>query len=402
MNWKRLKAIPKFSTTIRDALVVTAILLMASFANASVALPQQNQSASFAQLAHRAETAMQAGHTAEATRLFRRAVTLRPNWPEGWWFIGTMSFDAGKFTAAKDAFVHFVSVEHKQAGPGFGMLGLCEFQLHHYRLSLNALERGRVLGLGENWDFTQTVLYHAGILYTFFGEPAVGLQRLTLAANRLAAAHSKDPTHAVLNNTALINAFGLGALRMRKLPSQISDSEAPLVQQAGNAQALIALQERAKAGVELKKIAALYPSHPGVHYMYGVYLLRVDPPAAIAQFKREIEISPSSSAARIQLAFEYLRTAQYQQGIKYAQKAVALAPKNFVARVVCGKLWLGLGKTQQALVQLKTAVRLSPDSPDARFAYATALAQAGKTAEATHQRQEFERLRKLESKGNRN
>ena len=131
---------------------------------------------------------MQAGHAAEAVRLFRRAVALRPGWAEGWWFIGTTSFDAGKFTVAKDAFQHFVSVEHKQPGPGFGMLGLCEFQLHHYKLSLNALERGRVLGLGQNWDFTQTVLYHAGILYTFFGEPAVGLQRLTLVANRLAAA----------------------------------------------------------------------------------------------------------------------------------------------------------------------------------------------------------------------
>lgn len=345
---------------------------------------------------------MQAGHTAQAIHLFQRGVALRPNWPEGWWFIGTMSYDAGKFTTAKNAFQHFVSVEHQEPGPGYGMLGLCEFQLHHYRLSLDALEHGRVLGLGQNWDFTQTVLYHAGILYTFFGEPAVGLQRLTLVANRLAAAHSKHPNDAVLNNTALISALGLGALRMRILPSQISDKEAPLVQQAGNAQALIALQERGQAGVELKRIVALYPSHPGVHYMYGVYLLKVDPPSAIAQFKREIEISPSSSAARIQLAFQYLRNADYHQGLKYAQQAIALAPKNFVAHVVCGKLWLGLGNKTQALAQLKTAVKLSPDSSDARFAYATALAEAGKTTEAAHQRKEFERLRKLENKGNRN
>lgn len=387
---------------MQRAPIVMAILLLASIANASISTPLQGQSDSFAQIAQSAESAMQAGHTSQATRLFQRAVAIRPNWPEGWWFIGTMSFDAGKLSVAKDAFQHFVSVEHTEPGPGYGMLGLCEFQLHQYRSSLDSLEHGRVLGLGQNWDFTQTVLYHAGILYTFFGEPAVGLQRLTLVANRLASAHSKNPNNAVLNNTALINALGLGALRMRKLPSQISNSEAPLIQHAGNAQALIALQERGAAGVELKRIVALYPSHPGVHYMYGVYLLRVDPPSAIAQFQREIEISPSSSAARIQLAFQYLRNAHYHQGLKYAQQAIALAPKNFVAHVVCGKLWLGLGKTDQALVQLKTAVQLSPESSDARFAYATALAQAGKTTQAAHQRKEFERLRKLENKGNRN
>src|SRR5207249_11307991 len=93
---------------------------------------------------------------------------------------------------------------------------------------------------------------------------------------------------------------------------------------------------------------ALSPSEPGVHYMYGVYLLKEHPPLAINEFRREIEVSPSHDAARIQLALEFLRTGEYEQGLKYAREAVGLAPGNFVAHVACGRLWLELGKTDRS------------------------------------------------------
>ena len=65
---------------------------------------------------------MDADHVPEAIRLYGRATALRPNWSEGWWHLGTLFFDAGRFHEARDAFEHFVSVERKQPGPGFAML----------------------------------------------------------------------------------------------------------------------------------------------------------------------------------------------------------------------------------------------------------------------------------------
>ena len=332
-------------------------------------------SSSFEYLAERARAAMEADHVPEAIRLYTRATTLKPGWSEGWWHLGTLLFDAGRFTEARDAFAHFVLIERREPGPGFAMLGLSEFQLKHYRKALSALELGRKLGLGTDQAFMDTVLFHDGILNTLLGKPEIALERLTLAANQIASAHPEAPKDAVFANLELLDAFGIAAL--------------------GIAKALIALQDRVVAETELQRLLALYPSEPGVHYMYGVYLLKEHPPLAINEFRREIEVSPSHDAARIQLALEFLRTGEYEQGLKYAREAVGLAPGNFVAHVACGRLWLELGKTDRALEELRTAVKLAPGSPDAHFALSQALSASGRNREARHERAEFERLKAL-------
>lgn len=350
---------------------------------------------SFDQLAARAQAAMDANQTQTAILLYQRAIALRPSWSEGWWELGTMFFDAGQLTQARDAFLHFVSVEQEQPGPGFGMLGLTEFRLGEYQDALTALERGRTLGLGTNPAFVRAVLEHDGILYNLFGQPEIALVRLTLVANQIAAANPNMPEDAVLNNNELLDAFGLAALRIPELPANLAPHRVSLVQQAGHAQALVALQDRVAAGAEMKQLVARYPSVPNVHYMYGVYLLKEDPPAAVNEFRQELVVSPKNPAAHIQLALEYLRVSDYKQGLKFAQQAIVLAPDNFVAHVACGELWMGLGNTDHALRELRTAVKLSPGSPDAHFQLSRALAAAGQNRKAARQRAEFERLKSL-------
>jgi tetratricopeptide (TPR) repeat protein len=358
-------------------------------------------SRSFEELANRARQALDANHNSEAIRLFERAVELRPTWSEGWWSLGTVFYDASQFAQAHDAFLHFVTVEHTQAGPGYGMLGLTEFQLKDYQKARIAFERGIALGLGDNAEFAEEVLYDDGIVNNLVGQPEFALIRLKLIANRIAAAHPQDPVSSVLADTRLLDAFGLAALRMQKLPTEIPEGKAKLVREAGVAQAYVAELDNANAGKEIRQIVAGYPSEPGVHYMYGVFLLKEDPPSAPEQFRQEIAISPRDAAARIQLALEFLRVSDYKQGLKYAQEAIALVPDNFVAHVACGRLWLGLGNSDRALHELHTAVKLSPGSPEAHFALSRALTEAGKTSEAALERKEFERLKALANKDDR-
>jgi tetratricopeptide (TPR) repeat protein len=350
---------------------------------------------SFEELARHAQAAMEADRVQEAIRLYIQATKLRPDWSEGWWHLGTLLFDARRFGEARDAFADFVRIERKQPGPGFGMLGLSEFQLRHYARALPDLERGTQLGLGTNPDFTRTVLYHDGIVNALLGHPEIALQRLTLIANLEAAAHPDTPKDTVLSDVELLDAFGTAALQIRKLPMDVPAARLPVVRKVGHAQALVALQDRVAAEEELKQVLATYGSDPGVHYVYGVFLLKEHPPLAVDEFRREIEISPSHDGARIQLALEFLRTADYTEGLKYAREAVALAPDNFVAHVACGRLWLALDKTDRALPELRTAVRLAPRSPDAHFALSQALSQAGRNNEAARERAEFTRLKAL-------
>src|SRR2546429_3699994 len=221
---------------------------------------QDANPASFEKLAERAQAAMNADRVPEAIRLYDRATRLRPDWSEGWWHLGTLLFDAGRFREARDAFAHFASIERKQPGPGFAMLGLSEFQLKHYTRALPALERGRKLGLGTNQEFVRSVLVHDGITNALLGKPEIALQRLTLAANQFAAAHPEAPEDAVLADLKLLDAFGIAALRIPKLPSDLAALQIPVVRLAGRAQALIALQDRVAAETEFKQLLALYPS----------------------------------------------------------------------------------------------------------------------------------------------
>lgn len=349
----------------------------------------------FEAVAARAQAALAADHVGDAIGLYARATGLRPDWSEGWWHLGTLLFDSGRYREARDAFGHFVAVEQKEPGPGYAMLGLSEFRLKGYHKSLAALEHGRQLGLGTNPEFSRTVLYHDGILEALLGQPEIALTRLNLAANQIAAAHPDAPREAVFSDTELLDALGIAALRIPKLPSDLPSGQRGMVRMAGRAQALIALQDRVAAETEFKQLLALYPSQPGIHYFYGEFLLKEHPPLAIDEFRRELDVSPSHASARIQIAFQLLESGDYQQGLKYAQQGVALAPDNFVARVACGRLWLALDKTDRAIEELRRAVRLAPGSPDAHFALSRALAQAGHITEATSERSEFERLKAL-------
>jgi len=350
---------------------------------------------SFEKLAARAQAALNAERIPEAIRLYEHATKLRPNWSEGWWHLGTLFFDAQRFGEARDAFAHFVATERKQPGPGFGMLGLSEFQLTHYAEAQAALEKSIKLGVGTDPAFVREVLIHDGILNAESGKPEIALQRLTLAANQIAAENPDAPKDAVFADLKLLDAFGVAALRISNLPAKLPPEQLPMVRLAGRAQALIALQDRVAAETELKQLVALYASQPGVNYMNGVFMLKEHPPLAVDAFRREIQVSPSDASPRIQLAFEFLRTGDYQQGLKYAKEAVGLAPNNFVAHVACGRLWLETGKTDSAMEELRLAVRLAPGSPDAHFALSRALTAAGRDREAAHERAEFERLKTL-------
>lgn len=357
---------------------------------------------SFEQLKKQAETALKADQIPEAIRLYDRATQLQPSWSEGWWHLGTLLFDADHYAEARDAFAHFVTVERKQPGPGFAMLGLTEFELKDYEKAVSALEIGVQKGLGTDPTFNRSVLYHDAILNTLFGKPEIALKRLTLAADQIAAANPANPKEAALADSELLDAFGIAALRLRKLPADLAPEQGALVRMVGHAQALVAVQDRAAASTEFKDVVSRFDSAPGVHYLYGVFLLKEDPAHASEEFQKEAAISPSDAAPWIQLALGHLRGGEYQEGLPCAKKATELAPDDFVAHVAYGRLWMELGNAQNAIRELQTAVKLAPGSPDAHFALARALSRGGRAKDAEREQAEFERLKALADAENQN
>ena len=151
---------------------------------AGLFLPAERQDArgsadpeSFEKLAERARAAMDADRVPEAIRLYERATGLRPDWTEGWWHLGTLLFDASRYREARDAFAHFVATEKKQPGPGFGMLGLSEFQLKDSAKALAALERGTMARQAFGDDVVEHYLNYARTEQALFDRVVTGYER---------------------------------------------------------------------------------------------------------------------------------------------------------------------------------------------------------------------------------
>src|SRR5262245_42933476 len=54
----------------------------------------------FDQVANRAEEAKNANRIEEAIELYRKALSLRSRWAEGWWYLGTLLYERDAFADA--------------------------------------------------------------------------------------------------------------------------------------------------------------------------------------------------------------------------------------------------------------------------------------------------------------
>src|SRR5262249_10851360 len=64
----------------------------------------EQQDSSFEALSKSATASREAGDLKKAIEYYRRALQLRADWTEGWWYLGTMSYDANRFLDAIPSF----------------------------------------------------------------------------------------------------------------------------------------------------------------------------------------------------------------------------------------------------------------------------------------------------------
>lgn len=335
----------------------------------------------FPELSKQAASARESNHVDQAIRLYRECVRLKPAWAEGWWYLGTMLYDQGTFTGARDALTKFVKLEPK-AAPGWALLGLSDYEKKNYADSLRELESGLALGLKGDPAMSKVTRYHSALLLTYFGQFEPALLRFT----QLAVQGGDDPD--------MITAVGLAALRMPMLPSELPAEDRDLVQDAGRAVYDSMARRSAEAKREFEALVAKYPRTPQVHNVYAVFLLSSDPDQAIREWRRELEISPKHIPARLQLAFEYLKRGEADQAAPLAREAAELEPDSFVAHNALGRVLIETGDIRRGVAELEKARDLEPASAETRVALASAYAKAGRSQDAARERAEFSRLRK--------
>ncbi len=319
---------------------------------------EQKTPESFESLTQSASAEREAGKVEEAVRDYQRALEIRPDWVEGWWYLGTLLYDADRYQDAVPAFQRLVQLAPK-LGPAWNFLGLCEYELKDYTSALTHLEKGREFGSGEDPEIARVSAYHLGLLLIRNGEFERGSATLlTTAAKGQISPQIKT-------------ALALAMLRVPLLPEQVDPSRDALLQAAGDAATDLALNDSAKALGVFPKLLSEYPDTPYLHYGYGLALAAEDrPKEAIEQQKKEVAISPYSALPWIQLTSLQLEMKRPDNALRSAERAVQLAPDSPAAHRALSQALKAVGRDQQAGEELKRAENLTPEKPmpEARIA----------------------------------
>jgi tetratricopeptide (TPR) repeat protein len=346
----------------------------------------RSPSSSFATLSQRAAEARDANRLEEAATLYTKALALRPKWTEGWWSLGTIEYDQDRYAKAALAFEKVIVLDPAN-GTAHAMLGLCEFELGKDALALQNLLKAEQLNIIKDEQLRTVALYHLGLLQ--LRARKFGDAKETLS--QLAKVH--------IRTKEVSTALGLAALLIapKDAPPEGTPG-ATVVEQAGEAEALLTVKDFEQAKRTYAQLADEYPDYPNLHFAFGRLLLETnETDQAVEQFQFELKRDPENINSMLEIA-----SVRYQvdseDGLHYAEEALRLSPRLPFAHYLVGLLRLDTGNAAGAIPELEMAEKAFPNESRVYFSLGSAYARVGRKAEAAKARAEFARLNAQEVK----
>ena len=331
------------------ALILMVCAALASFGQGSSAPQYNSRQEEFEAVAKSAAAAREAGRADEAILEYRRGVEIRPDWAEGWWYLGTLLYDGDHYSEAIPAFKQLAELA-PGAGPGWNFLGLCEFEIKDYRSSREHLEKGLTLGDEDDPEIARVSKYHLALLLLRSGES-------DQAAILLAKTFGKSEMSAQVKI-----ALGLAMLRVPLLPEEIDPSQDALIHAAGEAAAAIAQNDSAKTLTAFSSLLKDYPDAPYLHYIYGKALaLAGRDIEALRQQGEELAISPKSALPWIEISQLELRSHHPQKALHAAKESIQRAPDSPGAHRALGDSLQALGEKEKAKEEFALAKKMEPE-----------------------------------------
>ncbi len=351
---------------------------MALFLGSIAAYPQTPQNPDFNNLAQRATAALQ--QPKEAADLYRQAVALRPDWAEGWFYLGASEYQLKRYSEARQALTRATGLAADN-GAAWAFLGLAESDLGDHAQALADIVKAERLGLPDNPQFVAMVRVRAALISLRFSDFTGAIDHL----RPLPMSGDKS--------APVIEALGIAALTMPYLPAEVPAGKRALTNLAGTAAWSLYAERWDDAKVLFKQLGDQYPSEPGVHYLEGIYYVDRDIPAALVEFTNELKVSPSHVLARVQIAILHLRTGEPASALEPARAAVKLAPGNLLCHLTLGRTLLALDQISPAIQEFEAAVKINPEYPHTHFYLGQAYQRAGREAEAQSEQLAFGRLK---------
>ena len=362
--------------------MISKVLLIASLAVCAIAAPTAVAQVYTApprpdvsQLLQAAEKARDENRDEESIRLFRSALIAQPESEEALWYLGTMLYERKQYAEARDVLRVFMTLR-SDAGAGWALLGLSEFNTREYPRALDHLQRARAMGVGDRKDLSQAMFYHLAILLNYFERYDEVMVILDTA----------DP------DDSFITPAGLSGLRMPFLPAETPADLREMVDIAGRAIIAFQAERNDEAETVFKKLVANYPNEPGVHFLYGAFLADQHPGDAVPEFERELQISPAHVLARVRLAQQLIGTQDYDRALALAREAIKLEPKRASAHLFAGEALVGKGDLAEGIKELEIARDGEPDANRTRWDLLRAYTTAGRKEDAEREKQVIAKL----------
>jgi tetratricopeptide (TPR) repeat protein len=334
---------------------------------------------SFDALSEQAGAARDAKQLDKAIKLYQQALKLKPAWEEGWWSLGSITYDLDRYTDCGPAFRRLAKLKPDSA-PAWTMAGLCEYKLRRVDAALECLGHAEQLQFQEPPELAHAARLHYALLLTKSG----AFEKAVAILTELTRVDHKSPE--------IVAAAGIAGLRRAWLPFEVPESDRELVFKLGDAMASAMDFDAKEAIGKFEELVQQYPDEPNAHFRFGAYLATEDSDRGIAEIKKAVALLPTHIPALVGLATIYLKREEPDQALAYARRAVQANASDFSAHIELGRALLAKEDPAGAAAELEEAVKLSPASVEARYSLASAYSRLGRKEDAARELAEFKRL----------
>lgn len=333
----------------------------------------QETAEGFADVSARAAAARDSGNIPLAIDLYGQAEKLKPDWEEGWFYLGALQYGSNQFAAAIDAFNHLLQLEPK-AVPGMALRGLCEFETGAYDDALKDLDMAVAHGAANEPRNAQILRYR--------------LAQLLTRASRFqdAIKQYKFFTQWHIDDPEVLVGLALAGMRIPMFPKDVAAKNREEYQAAGAAGYAFLTDETIGADEQFQALFAHYPTALNLHLFYGFLLFPHSPELAVDQFRAELALAPENISAHAMLAFTLMLAGRYTEALPEAERAYADAPDMEMTQISLGRSLAETGDVKRGEEMLKQVLKTDPDNMEAHEGLAAIYSRAGKREDAYRER----------------
>jgi len=270
------------------------------------------------------------------------------------------------------------------------LLAMCLSELGQYKEALPGLQKG--FGQSSDAALRRVTGLQLQRSYAGLGQDDKAVE----VALQLSRFYKDDPE--VLYHTGRLFSNYAYLLTMRL--AEVAPASVWMHQAAGEANESLANYDGALD--EYRKVLALAPDRPGIHYRMGrVFLARARPPRsekdaeahAAQEFEQELRLDPTNADAAYELGEIRRKSGNLDESRELFELAVKSYPDFEQGLVGLGRVLVSQGKADLALPPLAKAVSLNPEDDVAYFQLWQAHRALGHREEQEKAQAEFQRLR---------